>query len=378
VGFEGPTALPSSIAFESLSPWGWNSQWNSTWEAVLPHCPAHLPLVPAKVTGREGPQFLLETPQGFRRGLVSGRLHHEAAEADLPLVGDWVAAQIADDTLAVIHGVAARRTLLSRAVSAGAKDAPGRESALAANLDVLGIVTGLDGNFNPRRAQRLATLARHGGLEPLWILTKTDLEGSSQRVAEARRAAGSDPVIALSPLTGDGMDSLEPWLGPGSTLGLAGSSGVGKTTLTNRLLGTAWATTEVRGSDSKGRHTTTSRQLYRLPSGGLLMDAPGFRTVGLWADEDDLAAGFGDIEALAAGCRFRDCRHGDEPGCAVREARDAGHLDLSRWEGWRRQERELAHLARRDDQALQRAEKDRWRAIHQSMRGFNKQTRSGG
>jgi ribosome biogenesis GTPase len=292
-------------------------------------------------------------------------------------VGDWVTVQLVDEQ-AVIHAVADRRTTFSRAVSGGGKEPAGRESYLAANLDVLAIVTGLDGNFNPRRAQRLATLARHGGVRPLWILSKADLPESGSKVEAARRAAGDDPVIALSPLTGQGLEALEPWLTPGTTLALAGSSGVGKTTLVNRLLAASLATGEVRTVDSKGRHTTTSRHLYLLPSGALLMDTPGFRTVGLWADADDLAEGFADIEALAASCRFPDCRHEAEPGCAVRSALADGTLDEGRWEGWRRQERELRYLDRRTDKVAQRAEKDRWKAIHQTMRGFSKETRSRG
>jgi ribosome biogenesis GTPase len=361
----------------SLDAWGWNASWDEPYAVARDLCPSLPHLVPARVTGREGPVHLVETPFGPRPATVSGRLQFQSRQGELPLVGDWVVVQVGDD-FAVIHAVVARRTVLARAVSDGSKEAPERRSVLAANLDVLAILTGLDGNFNPRRAQRLATLARHGGVVPLWVLTKTDLPGSEAKVALARESAGEDPVVALSAVTGDGVEALEPWLQPGTTVGLAGSSGVGKTTLVNRLVGTELATSEVRGADSKGRHTTTARHLYRLPTGALLMDAPGFRTVGLWADEEDLAEGFGDVEALARGCRFADCRHDAEPGCAVRRALDDGTLSSARWEGWRRQARELAHLERREDPLKQRAEKDRWKSIHQSMRGFNKQTRSGG
>jgi len=364
-------------SYESLNSWGWSPFWSDAFEAVLPRCPRGLDLVPARVIGREGPIHLLEALNGPRQGLVSGRLQYTGTEADLPLVGDWVAIQTVDADQAVIHAVVDRKTTFSRAVTAGAKDSSGRESFLAANLDVLAIVTGLDGNFNPRRAQRLATLARHGGILPLWLLSKADLPDSGPKIDQARRAAGEDPVLVLSPLTGQGIDDLAPWLGSGTTIALTGSSGVGKTTLVNRLLHTDLATTDVR-ADSKGRHTTTTRHLYQLPGGALLMDTPGFRTVGLWADADDLAEGFSDIEILAKSCRFHDCRHHDEPGCAVRTALNEGTLDEGRWEGWRRQERELRYLDRRTDKVAQRAEKDRWKAIHQSIRGFNKENRSRG
>lgn len=367
-----------TLTFESLSSWGWTPEWHRLWLASLGSMPRGLTGIPARVIGREGPVHLLQAPDGLRNGLVSGRLQYAGSEADLPLVGDWVVAQLVDDDQAVIHAVLERRTTFSRAVSHGSKDAPGRESPLAANLDVLAIVTGLDGNFNPRRAQRLATLARHGGVAPLWILSKADLAGSEAKVDLARRAAGDDPVIAVSSLANTGLEALRPWLVPGTTIALTGSSGVGKTTLVNRLRDSSLATNEVRSADSKGRHTTTSRHLYQLPGGALLMDTPGVRTVGLWADADDLAAGFADLEALAEGCRFHDCRHQDEPGCAVQQALADGTLEEARWDGWRRQERELAHLARRDDKALQRAERDRWKAIHQHMKGFSKETRSKG
>lgn len=367
----------SEHSYEPLSAWGWAPDWGPAWSAALPSCPRGLDLVPARVVGREGPRYLLETPVGPRSGPASGRLQNGAEARDLPLVGDWVAAQVVDSELAVIHAVLERRTLLSRAYSEKSKSIAVHESALAANLDLLGVVTGLDANFNPRRAQRLATLARHGGIQPVWILTKSDLPGADARVEEARRAAGSDPVIALSPLTGDGFGALDHWLVPGRSVGLAGSSGVGKTTLVGRMLGTDLRTTAVR-SDAKGRHTTTSRHLYRLPSGVLLMDAPGFRTVGLWADGDDLAASFEDIEALARQCRFGDCTHSGEPGCAVQAALESGDLDPARWDGWQRQEREVRYLERRTDLAARRAEKERWRAVHQSMRHFSKEGRAGG
>jgi ribosome biogenesis GTPase len=367
-----------SELYISLMPWGWSPEWRAAFTAAAAACPRGVEPVPARVVGREGPTLELETSVGPRLGLVSGRLRYQGTEDDLPLVGDWVACQPIDADQAVVHAVVVRKTKLARAFSEKSKSAATQESLLAANLDVLVIVTGLDGNFNPRRAQRLATLARHGGIVPLWVLTKADLPGSEDKIAQAARAAGADPVIALSSLTGQGLDQLEPWLHPGTTLALVGSSGVGKTTLTNRLLGTHLETREVRGTDSKGRHTTTSRHLYRLPGGGLLMDTPGMRTVGLWADSEDLSAGFSDIEALARDCRFPDCRHQSEPGCAVRRALDDGTLDEARWEGWRRQEREVRFLESRADKGLQRVQKDRWKAINKGMRDFTKEGRSRG
>jgi len=362
---------------ESLEAWGWNTTWSAAFEDVLDRSPRGLELVPARVIGREGPLHLLGTAAGTRQALVSGRFQFTAREADLPVVGDWVATQAIDEEQAVIHAVVGRKTTFSRAVTDGGRNAAGRESLLAANLDILAIVMGLDANFNPRRAQRLATLARHGGIQPLWLLSKADLPHSEGKIEQARLAAGGDPVVALSPLTGVGLEALGPWLGRGTTLALSGSSGVGKTTLVNRLLDSSLATQSVREGDSKGRHTTTSRHLYRLPGGALLMDTPGFRTVGLWADAEDLAQGFADIEALAARCRFQDCRHQSEPGCAVEAALADGTLGPDRWESWKRQERELRHLALKEDKGAQRAEKERWKTISTFQKRYQKETRGG-
>ena len=349
-----------------LASWGWNSECDLVWNETLKSLPSSLPVVPARVVGQDGPVLRLQTTEGPRDGLVSGRFQYTAAAAEMPLVGDWVAAHAVDGSQAVVHAVLPRLSVLGRL-----------EGPVAANLNELAIVTGLDDNFNVRRALRLATLARAGGIGPVLVLSKADLPGTSGKIARARDAAGSTPLFIVSVRTGLGVAELAARWSEGQTIALAGSSGVGKTTLVNRLLGWDLATAEVR-SDSRGRHTTTSRHIYRLPSGALLMDMPGVRSVGLWGDAADLKKEFSDVASLAAECRFTDCRHENEPGCAVRGALDSGNLNPLRWDAYRRQEREIRYLERKDDLSLRLANRDHWRAIHQKMKGFTKETRSQG
>lgn len=266
----------------------------------------------------------------------------------MPVVGDWVVVRGG-----AIDAVLPRRTMLTR--KAPGVDAP---QALAANVDVLFIVVGLDHDFNPRRIERYLVLARASGAEPVVVLNKIDLAaGPLPRVDGA-------PVIAVSALNRDGVGEIEAAIPRSATGALIGSSGAGKSTIINALLGRyAIATQPVREDDSRGRHTTTHREIVPLPSGALLMDMPGLREVGLWADESAVEAAFADIAELAAGCRFRDCRHQGEPGCAVATAVDAARLA-----SFHKLEREVAWLERRDDKRAQAAQRQQWKAIHKAMR----------
>lgn len=304
-------------------------------------------LVPARVVAPGRGLHRLATAVGPVTATVAGRLE---AAGEVPAVGDWVVL----DTSAgpVIRALLPRRTCLRRKV-AGART---EEQVLAANVDLALLVLGLDGDFNPRRLERMAVLARSGGAEAAVLLTKADLlagrpDELAARVAAARAAAPGLPVHAVSSVAPGGLDPLAPRLAPGRTLVLLGSSGVGKSTLINRLAGRELlATAPVRAGDDRGRHTTTHRELVRLPGGALLVDGPGLREVGLWLDEDDaLTESFGDVEEVARGCRFRDCTHRHEPGCAVLRAVEEGGLDPRRVESLRKLEREAAALERRRD-----------------------------
>ncbi|MBL8173798.1 MAG: ribosome small subunit-dependent GTPase A [Bryobacterales bacterium] len=292
--------------------------------------------------------------------LLTGALTYAAGSAaDLPVTGDWVAVRRVEPSLALIEEVLPRRSKISRR-AAGTR---AEEQVLAANVDLALIVCGLDGDFNVRRLERYLAIAREGGAAAAILLNKADVNADARlAVEEVRRTLRVDHVVAISAHTGQGCDVVEAMIGPGVTAVLLGSSGAGKSTLLNRILGAATQrTAAVRESDSRGRHTTTHRELMALPSGGFLIDTPGLREIQLWMSEAGVAAVFDDIAALATQCRFRDCTHNSEPGCAVRHAVDPGRL-------------ESFHKLRRESERLTGAltEKQRWRSIHKAVKQLYK------
>jgi ribosome biogenesis GTPase len=293
---------------------------------------------------------------------VSGRLRHDER---FPAVGDWVAVAAAGPELVIVHDILPRRTWFAR-LAAGEET---RRQVVAANVDLVFVVQGLDRDFNPRRLERTVSLVREGGARPVVVLNKTDscadLPG---RLAIARAASGGVEMRAVSALQGDGVDDLEAFFGPGVTAAVIGSSGVGKSTLVNRLVGAERLRTRaVRAVDQRGRHTTTHRQLVVLGERGLLIDTPGMRELAL-VDGLDLDATFTDVSSISSSCRFRDCHHEREPGCAVRAALDEGRLDPDRLAAFRKLEREERHAAARTDERLRIEEKKRWKAIHRQQR----------
>jgi ribosome biogenesis GTPase len=328
-------------------------------------------LQPARVIRVDVGTYTLASADGERRAQVAGRLLHEAASlSDLPTVGDWIAT---DFQGRIVH-VLRRRTILSRK----AAGAPTLRQAIAANVDRLLIVSGLDGDFSLSRIERYVVLARRAGCDPVVVLNKADLREHPEEAADLVRAvAPGITVLVVSAATAQGWEALEAALVPRKTAVFAGSSGVGKTSLLNRLLGTQLrVTSEVRRSDERGRHATTYRELVVLGSGALLIDTPGMRELATWAEEGDELPGFADIDALSAGCRYRDCRHRGEPGCAVASAVERGELDPRRQASWEKQVAEDERLRARQDGLARRKERQLARTRRTFQRDHRK--RKGG
>jgi ribosome biogenesis GTPase len=306
--------------------------------------------------------------EGCIAGELAGKMRYQASSAgELPAVGDWVAMSVIDgERRAIVHGVLPRRSSFSRKAVGGATE----EQVVAANIDTVFLVTGLDGNFNLRRIERYLTLAWESGANPVVVLNKADLcENLEECVADAEAVSLGVPVIAVSATGEEGLERLEAYMQSGKTVALLGSSGVGKSTLTNRLAGEDLQDVgEVSGSVGKGKHTTTHRELIVLPSGGMLIDTPGMREIGLWSAGEGLQETFEDIERLASDCRFRDCTHANEPGCAVRQAIDDGELDADRLHNYEKMGREIAYLERRHDAVARQTELRKWKQITKEMR----------
>ncbi len=316
--------------------------------------------------------YHLFTAQGEVEGIVTGRLRHSAAHAaDFPAVGDWVAFGPSEYAGPVaIQAVLPRRSKFSR-MAAG--DTP-YEQLIATNVDAVFIVSGLDDNYNLRRIERYATQVRHSGAEPVVLLNKADLCTDPDAVlAEVTAALPGVVAHAVSGALGDGVEALAPWLTAGQTVAFVGSSGVGKSTLVNRLLGRQQMEThEVRTGDSRGRHTTTHRELAPTPGGALLIDTPGMREFGLWADGEqdagDVEDAFEDVAILARQCKFPGCRHMGDKGCRVQQAVQAGTLDYDRVRSFRALTRELAASAERKQPRGGRRDADTKRRAKRSER----------
>lgn len=349
-------------ALNALATLGWDDRFDALLAAEAPG------LVPGRILSEERGQYLVVTATGEGPASPSGRLRHDTEldpAAVWPAVGDWVAMDPAPDGAhRLIQRVLPRRTAVVRR----APGDRGRTSqVLAANVDTVFVVTSANQDFNPRRLERYLAVAWESGAWPVVLLSKADLADDMESflVAAAASAPGVD-VLAVSAVTGEGLDGVRGHLGSGRTVVFTGSSGVGKSTIVNALAGEPLlATAAVREDDARGRHTTTRRQLIRLAD-ALLIDTPGLRELGV-LDGDGVNTAFEDVERAAASCRFSDCQHRSEPGCGVREAIARGTLDPARLEAFRKLEREAERAAMATDAIARRAERKRWTAIHRSV-----------
>ncbi|KTB49187.1 ribosome small subunit-dependent GTPase A [Dehalogenimonas alkenigignens] len=330
--------------------------------------------VPARVISESKDLFQVQSAGGVLAAAIAGRMRHRLkAEGLYPAAGDWVAVKpLAGEKKAVIQAVLPRKSKFSRK-AAGERTV---EQIVAANVDTVFIVSGLDGgrSFNLRRIERYLTLAWSSGAAPVMVLNKADVcPGVENFILKVKAIAPGVPVHAVSARERAGLEALAPYLTEGSTVAFLGSSGVGKSALINAMLGhERQQTGAVRSDDRLGRHTTTMRQLLLLPAGGIVIDTPGMREIQMWAGEDDLHGTFSDVEMYARECRYADCGHDGEPGCAVRAAIDQGELDPARLASYRKLGNEIHYLAAREAQSARCYEKEKWRPIAKLVKEINR------
>jgi ribosome biogenesis GTPase len=343
----------------ALAALGWTPRLDAAFTAL-----GRAELIPARVATVHRGRLELLGAAGALSGAPSGRMAHAAATAaDLPAAGDWVAA---DPESGVVHALLPRRGGIARA----AGDGRAEPQVLAANVDLALVVGSLNRDLNIRRLERFLTLAADAEAEALVVLSKADLSPDPEgAVLDVRSAlGGAAPVLAISVVDGTGLAALGAWLEPGRTAVLLGSSGVGKTTLLNHLTGDARATLPVRAGDDRGRHATTRRELVPLAGGALVIDTPGLRLPRVWEQAAGLRSVFADVDELALRCRFRDCSHRGEPGCAVAEAIADGRLAADRLADLERLAREEAWIASRRDERARAERKRSAKRLHRQLR----------
>jgi ribosome biogenesis GTPase len=347
-----------------LSRLGWGAELEQEFEQH-----AAVGLVPGRVAVQHRGAYDVYTDHGEVRAGLPGRMLHDAGDtADLPAVGDWVALDAPAGGTSTIRAVLPRRTAFVRTAASDQHRISERQ-VVAANVDVVFLVNSLVDDYNLRRIERYLVLAWESGAEPVVVLTKSDLHDDVDgAVAEVTAVAIGVPVHAVSNVTGEGVDELRPYFTGNRTVAALGSSGVGKSTLINSLSRSDLAATGEVRQDGRGRHTTTRRELLVVPGGGFFLDTPGMREIQLSEASSGVQETFDDVTVLAAQCRFSDCAHEAEPGCAVQEALRDGRLDPDRWASYRKLQRELAALERKLDARAKSEERKKWRRFSKAQR----------
>lgn len=344
----------------TLAALGWTDELEAAFTTYAEHG-----FEPARVVAEHRGGYAVRTERDDRLAHARGRLRDHELFGGMPTVGDWVVVVDAGERYA-IEALLPRRTKVSRKTPW----LKAEEHVLVANVDTIFIVSGLDGDFNVRRLERYLATAWDSGADPVVVLTKLDLNDDPESMLAAEAVAMGVPVHALSNVTGEGVDALDAYLAPGRTVVLLGSSGVGKSTLLNRLAGRELMPTAELRRDGRGRHTTRHRQLKVLRNGALLIDTPGLRELQIW--EGDLDRAFADVGELTSQCRFNDCAHRTEPGCAVQAALADGSLDPERWESYQKLQRELKRLAGRRNRREHAELKRRWRTRSREVKAMRR------